>query len=355
MTLKRIAQITIFPALLTIVLIVSVAGFYVATAALYAATGHAPPPVLAQIINTVLGALSSILIMVGVITYITSRPEAQRRWMGIAEPIIVALERIAKGDFQVRVDTPPFGSNTLVSGLANSVNQVAIELSQMEHLRQEFISDVSHEIQSPLTSIRGFAQALRDDHLSASERHHYLEIIETESTRLSRLTDNMLKLASLESEHMRIESKPYRLDKQIRTVLLACEPQWAGKSIEMDVALDELVVCADEDVLSQVWINLLNNSIKFTPEGGKISVEAHQQGSHVECTITDTGIGIPTEAQTHIFDRFYKADKSRERSCEGSGLGLAIVKKIVELHHGAIGVASQPGAGATFVVSLPAD
>jgi len=121
----------------------------------------------------------------------------------------------------------------------------------------------------------------------------------------------------------------------------------------MDVALEEVVISADEDLLSQVWSNLLHNSIKFTPEGGRVCVEVHRQGSQIDCKISDTGIGIPEEAQAHVFERFYKADKSRERSNAGSGLGLAIAKKIVELHQGTIGIASQPDTGTTLIVSLP--
>jgi signal transduction histidine kinase len=262
------------------------------------------------------------------------------------------MERIAKGDFQVRLN-PDAGANGLTNELAKSVNQMAEELNQMEHMRQEFISNVSHEIQSPLTSMRGFARALYDEHLSPEERQHYLGIIETESMRLSRMTDNMLKLASLEAEHVKIELKPYRLDQQIRTLILACEPQWMSKTIEMDVALEEVVIGADEDLLSQVWSNLLHNSIKFTPEGGKVCVEVQQRDDRIECRVTDTGIGIPEEAQAHIFERFYKVDTSRERAREGSGLGLAIAWKIIELHRGTIGVVSRAGTGTSMIVSLP--
>src|SRR5262249_55095322 len=154
-----------------------------------------------------------------------------------------------------RVESAAVKSNVLVSELANSVNQMAVELGQMEHLRQEFISNVSHEIQSPLTSIRGFARALSADDLTADERHHYLSIIETESMCLSRMTEDMLRLVSLESEGMRIEPKPYALDKQLRERVLACEPQWVEKSLKMDVALDALVIYADEGLLGQVWSN----------------------------------------------------------------------------------------------------
>src|SRR5262249_34226152 len=160
-----------------------------------------------------------------------------------------------------------------------------------------------------LTSIRGFAQALRNDQLSAADKSHYLSIIETESTRLSRLTDNLLRLASLEAEYAKFEPKSYGLDKQIRSLILASEPQWSEKAIDMKVALDEVTITADEDLLSQVWTNLIHNSIKFTPQGGKICVALHQNGAIVEFEIADTGIGISDEDKAHIFERFYKADK----------------------------------------------
>jgi two-component system, OmpR family, phosphate regulon sensor histidine kinase PhoR len=350
LAIRIVATATLLLMFLTGILI----GTFFLTAWLYHTIGHAPPPFLVQVINALLGFVLCAVILVSFFSFINARPEATRRQMGLFEPIFEAMEHIAKGDFQVRLN-PPLRGNVFASELAKSVNQMALELNQMEHLRQEFISNVSHEIQSPLTSIRGFAQALHDEQLSAEDRQHYLTIIETESMRLSRMTDNMLKLASLESEHVMVELKPYRLDKQIRTLILACEPQWTSKTLDMDVALEEVEILADEDLLSQVWSNLLHNSIKFTPEGGRVCVEVHRQGSHIECRITDTGTGIPEEAQAHVFERFYKADQSRERSNAGSGLGLAIAKKIVELHQGTIGVASHPGAGTILIVSLPVE
>jgi two-component system phosphate regulon sensor histidine kinase PhoR len=352
MKMGQVLQVVAAVAFLLLLLASTVTGAFFLTALLYHTIGHAPPPLLVQVINALLGVGLSVLLAVGLFAWINSRPRAKRRWLGLLEPILQAMEQIAKGNFQVRLQYPT-RANPVVSELTNSVNQMALELNQLEQMRQEFISNVSHEIQSPLTSIRGFALALHGEHLSAQERDHYLAIIETESMRLSRMTDNMLKLASLESENVRVEPKSYRLDKQIRTLILACEPQWTAKTLNMDVALEEVEILADEDMLSQVWSNLLHNCIKFTPDGGRVCVEAHRQGSTVECRITDTGIGIPEEAKAHIFERFYKADASRERSREGSGLGLAIAKKIVELHQGTIGVASQAGAGTTLIVSLP--
>jgi signal transduction histidine kinase len=224
----------------------------------------------------------------------------------------------------------------------------------MEKMRQEFISNVSHEIQSPLTSISGFARALRDTRLSEEERAHYLDIIETESIRLSKMSDNLLKLTSLESEHHPFEPKRYRLDKQLRAVVLACEPLWLDKSIDMDVSLEEGEIDADPDLMNQVWGNLIHNSIKFTPRGGTIGVELQFRDGEAAVRISDTGIGIGEEDLPRIFERFYKADKSRNRAGGGSGLGLSIVKKIVDLHHGSIDVQSRPGEGTVFTVRLPA-
>ncbi len=299
-----------------------------------------------SIINLLLGMFFAILV-----AYLNGRRHSLR-YMHLFDSIIKAMEQIARGDFDVKVnaslrDGEPFGN------LAKSVNKMALELSQTERMRQEFIANVSHEIQSPLTSIRGFAQALRSDRLNDKERSHYLSIIETESRRLSKLSDNLLKLASLEAQNMKFEPRLYRLDKQIRSLVLASEPQWLDKQLDLRVELDELDITGDEDLLSQVWTNLIHNAIKFTPEGGTVRLDLHRQGDRIEVKISDSGIGIAEEDQIRIFERFYKADPSRERSRGGSGLGLSISQKIVELHHGTITVQSRLGAGTTFTVSLP--
>lgn len=311
-----------------------------------------PPALLTQIVNTLLG-----LLFTGTIVGMSGKLARSRGWipeMIVFRPIIEALEKIARGDFSVRLENE-IGDHQMVGELARSVNKMALELDQMENMRQEFVSNVSHEIQSPLTSIRGFAQALENDQLSAEERHHYLGIIEDESTRLSRLADDLLKLASLDSEHVKFEPKPYRLDKQIRSLILTCEPQWSGKEINFVVSLKEASITADEDLLGRVWLNLIHNAIKFTPQGGEVKVSLAPHGDRIEFCISDTGIGISAEDQAHIFERFYKADKSRTRLKEGSGLGLSIVKKIVDMHKGTIEIKSKLGEGATFIVSLPGE
>lgn len=332
-------------------LLAMIAVAFFITGWLYGQIGYTPPALAAQLLNALLG----LLLAVAVVYVLVQLSGAARRSqeLGMFRPIVEALERIAKGDFSVRLENDqPMG---VVGTLAQSVNAVALELDQLEKMRQEFISNVSHEIQSPLTSIRGFARALRDEQLAPGDRERYLTIIEDESVRLSKLSDNLLKLAALEAENMHFAPHAYRLDRQIRSVLLACEPQWSAKSLDVDIALDELSVTADADLLSQVWTNLIHNSIKFTPEGGSVRVELHRRLSEVVFRITDTGIGIAECDQAHIFERFFKADLARDRSQGGSGLGLAIAQKIVALHNGTIGVASALGMGTTFTVSLPAE
>jgi signal transduction histidine kinase len=321
-------------------------------AQIYRLAGGEPAPLVKQVINSFVG-----LLLLGIVGTLMSRMFRSSAWaqqMNMFAPLLNAMEQIARGDFSVRVEHPrTHFADDPITKLFKGVNDMALELKQMEDMRQEFISNVSHELQSPLTSIRGFARVLQDDALSSDERQHYLNIIETESMRLSKLSDNLLALAALDAENRPFEPRSYRLDKQIRDLILASEPQWMGKAIEMDVSFEELTITADDELLSQVWINLLSNSIKFTPAGGRICVELHQQDGAIACSIADTGIGISEEDQAHIFERFYKADKSRTRSNGGSGLGLSIAQKIIEMHHGTITVTSTPGQGTIFSVSLP--
>ncbi|GIM46620.1 two-component sensor histidine kinase [Collibacillus ludicampi] len=261
-----------------------------------------------------------------------------------------ATKKMAKGDFNVKVSVK---QKDELGVLAESFNQMAHELKRIEQMRQDFITNVSHEIQSPLTSIRGFSIALKNNRIAESERQRYLDIIVTESERLSRLSKNLLSLASLESDHHPFHPKTFRLDEQLRRVIVASEPQWSQKNIEFHLTLPRVRITADEDQLNQVWTNLISNSIKFTPQNGHIRVEIKESGNKIKVIISDTGIGISAEDQKQIFQRFYKADKSRNRTQSGSGLGLAIVKKIVELHRGHIEVQSEEGKGTTFIVSLP--
>ncbi|GGG78873.1 HAMP domain-containing sensor histidine kinase [Paenibacillus radicis (ex Gao et al. 2016)] len=263
-----------------------------------------------------------------------------------------ATKRLAKGDFDIEIKTKRADE---VGVLTQGFNEMASELKQLEQMRQDFVSNVSHEIQTPLTSITGFAMAMKNSSLVAeSDRNYYLDIIISESGRLSRLSDNLLKLASLDSEHHPFEAVPYNLVEQIKQVVVTCEPQWSAKGIRIDLdTADSVKITADRDQLNQVWMNLLGNSIKFTPEGGHIDIGIKRFDNEILFSITDTGIGVPPEQLEMVFERFYKTDPARNRSVGGNGLGLAIAKKIIALHDGSIEMKSRVGEGTTVKVRLP--
>lgn len=246
-----------------------------------------------------------------------------------------ATKSMAKGKFDFDLHTK---RKDEIGLLTVSFNEMAKELAKLDRMRQDFVSNVSHEIQSPLTSISGFTKALKQKKMSEESRLHYLTIIEEESERLSRLSENLLRLSFLQQETHPLKVSSYRLDEQLRKVVIALEPQWAAKEIEIDLKLEAMTIQADEDQLYQVWINLLSNSIKFTPEHGKIYIEAAVKEDQNVVSITDNGPGIPEEEQEDIFTPFYKVDKSRNSIVKGNGLGLSIVKKIVEIHNGTIQV-----------------
>jgi signal transduction histidine kinase len=259
-----------------------------------------------------------------------------------------AMKVVGQGEYNVQVE---HAANDEIGLLTKNFNQMTKELNKIETMRQEFIASVSHEIQSPLTSIRGFSAALKDDIVSEDKKIQYLTIIEKESTRLSQLSSNLLKLASLDSEHQTLTLQQYRLDEQIRHVVMALEPQWTKKNIEIDLDLSNVQMEADKDLLEQVWLNLVTNAIKYTPENGLVKISIHQKNEEIDVKIKDNGIGIAEEDQKYIFESFYKVDKSR--TLKGSGLGLAITKKIVRLHEGAIRVESKKEQGSIFTVTLP--
>jgi two-component system, OmpR family, phosphate regulon sensor histidine kinase PhoR len=272
-----------------------------------------------------------------------------------------AMRRIAAGDFDVKLSLAGEKRDHPFSGFAGEINLLAESLKRMEDMRQEFISTVSHEIQSPLTSIGGFAKALREEGLAEEKRLRYLAIIEDESDRLSLLSEALLRLTALESRGLEPRgpgpgARPIALDEQIRSAVIAAEPQWAAKSLALELDLARVAAWGDEGALSQVWTNLIHNAVKFSSPEGRLSISLRREGDRVLALFADEGLGIAAEDLPRVFDRFFKADRSRTRSdpASGSGLGLAIAKKIVELHGGAIRAESPGlGKGSAFTVELP--
>jgi two-component system phosphate regulon sensor histidine kinase PhoR len=296
------------------------------------------------------------LILIRMLIFAHSRP----RRRGVLAFLTEAMRRIAAGDFEmgdfeIGLSTELPSRIGLEKKAVDSLGEMTESLKKMEEMRRDFVSNVSHEIRSPLASIRGFAQILRDEELSPEQRRGYLEIIERESDRLSRLGDSLLKLSALDSGTQDIKRLEFRLDAQLRSVIVACEPLWRAKGIGVEAELEPLIVAADEELLRQVWDNLLHNAIKFTQTGGRIDVSCRAEREDAIVVIADTGIGIAAEDIAFVFDRFFKADRSRSfAQSDGNGLGLSIAQRIVERHGGRLLVESDGlGKGATFRACIP--
>lgn len=261
-----------------------------------------------------------------------------------------AIKELSNGNYNVRVDN--VGQDE-ISKLNQGFNQMARQLAKQDETRQKFISDISHEFQTPLTSIQGFANILKEEDLPKEQRVKYANIILYNSKRLSSLAKNMLQLTLLDREEIELELTNYSLVEQMNRVISTQENQAMEKNIEIvfEMPKKEIFIEGDEQRLEQVWTNIISNAIKYTNEGGLITITMKKNSKDIEIFIEDTGIGMSKEVVSHIFERFYREDKAR--NVEGNGLGLAIVKSIVDLHHGKIDILSQVDVGTNFIVRLP--
>ena len=263
--------------------------------------------------------------------------------------IIKATKQVAEGDFTVKVDADR-GINEF-SELAKSFNKMTYELSSIETLRSDFVNNFSHEFKTPIVSIRGFAKLLKDGCLSDVEREEYLEIILAESERLAALSTNVLNLSKYESLEIVTEKEPFRVDEQIRRAVVMTEPKWSVKNLVVDIEMEELIYDGNADLTQQIWLNLIDNAVKYSDEDGTVAIRLAHWNNGLRFIIRDNGIGMDEQMKTRIFDKFYQGDASRTEA--GNGLGLTIVKRIVELCGGSITVDSDPGIGSVFTVTLP--
>ena len=265
--------------------------------------------------------------------------------------VINKMNLLAAGDFDVTLkfngalaNIPAFGE------MSESFNKLAEELRNTELLRGDFINNFSHEFKTPIVSIAGFARLLRRGDLPEEEKEQYLAAIEEESMRLAYMATNVLNLTKVENQTILTDVTVFNLSEQLRSCLLLLEAKWSQKEIELDLDLEEYTVSANEELLKQVWINLLDNAVKFTPEHGCIRITVTPSKDRLTVTILNTGSEIPPEKQDRIFNKFYQCDESH--AGRGNGVGLAIVRRIVELHGGEVAVESGDGK-TVFSVSLP--
>ena len=192
---------------------------------------------------------------------------------------------------------------------------------------------------------------MQNNDLSQQDRTDYAQVIIDETTRLTKLTTNILNLSKLENQTTIANRTRFSLDEQIRNIIVMLEPEWSKKNIDLDIALDDVYYYGNEDLMGQIWQNIINNAIKFTPVGGKIKVQLYRTESNITAKITDNGIGVSEEAKKKIFEKFYQGDHSRKT--EGNGLGLALVKRIIDLCEGDVYVDNVPEGGVCFTVELP--
>lgn len=271
-----------------------------------------------------------------------------RKALNPLRKIIEATHKVADGDFSVRLDIKSIYELEELSG---SFNKMVHELSSIETLRSDFINSFSHEFKTPIVSIRGFAKLLKDEDLSQEDRQEYLGIIIAETERLSDLSTNIMSLTKYENLEIIADVTSYRLDEQLRRAVIQFEPKWAGKGINVNVETEEIVFSGNADLTQQVFLNLIDNAIKFTGDNGAISLLLSKRDDGVSFTVRDDGAGMDDHTLGHIFDKFFQGDASRAK--EGNGIGLAIVKRIVDLCGGSIEVESEPGWGSEFVIWLP--
>lgn len=300
-----------------------------------------PKPDPIKIISMV-GSLVLILGVFEILQYILIKRHLKK--------ICDAIERIAHGDYGYRIKPSKLD---IFNGLINDMNFLSEELESVQMLRNDFVNSYSHEFKTPIASIKGFAQLLLEDESIPEEtRRQYLQIIVDESERLSGLAGNTALLSQLDTITVITDNKPYLLDEQLRRCTIMLARIISEKNIKLDGSgIKKVTFCGNEDWMQHLWLNLLHNAVKFTPDGGTITVASHSENGRIFVSITDSGIGMTQETAEQIFKKYYRANtKDPQR---GLGLGLSIAQKIVKLYNGRISVKSEIGRGTTFTVELP--
>jgi len=263
-----------------------------------------------------------------------------------------AAARIASGDFSKRIT---IHGEDEISELSRSFNSMVDALENLENTRRDFLSNISHELRTPLTTIKGFIDGILDGVIPAEKQNAYLSIVRDEVRRMEKLVNDIMDLARFQTGETKLNITVFDINEKIRRCVVSLQQLIVGKNLNVmaDFETEKLYVRADPDAIQRVILNLLHNAVKFTPEGGRITVRTYVKNK-VYVEVEDNGPGIPREELPHIFDRFYKTDKSRGLDKTGVGLGLAIVKNIMLSHNEDVRVESEEGKGSKFTFTLPA-
>lgn len=289
------------------------------------------------------------------LTFLFTIIDGLRRKFMVERPvkrIIAAAEKIMAGDFSVKIK--PFHSIDSMDGfdvIIDYINRMTEELSSIETLRTDFISNVSHELKTPLSIIQNYGTMLQQSRLTEQQRQEYAKAVTDASRRLADLITNILKLNKLENQQIYPEAELFDLGEQLCECLLPFEDVWEDKEIEIETDIaEEVKIKSDQTLLSLVWNNLLSNALKFTPSKGRVSVSLMAEGDYAVVQVSDTGCGISPEVGAHIFEKFYQGDTSH--ATQGNGLGLALVKRVIDIVDGDISVSSEVGKGSVFTVKV---
>ena len=264
--------------------------------------------------------------------------------------ILDGAEQVMNGDLTVQIEHVK-GAETGFNVIIDYVNRMVQELSGMETLRTDFISNVSHELKTPLAVIQNYGTMLQQPNLSEEDRRDYARTVTNASQRLASLITNILKLNKLENQQIYPKKERFDLGEQLCECLLGFEKAWEAKNLEIETEIEDAVtVESDPELLSLVWNNLFSNAIKFTEPGGTVGLKLYEDAGHAVVEVSDTGCGISPEVGAHIFEKFYQGDTSH--ATQGNGLGLALVKRVVDIVGAEIGVKSKLGRGTTFTVKI---
>lgn len=279
--------------------------------------------------------------------------EALRAAQGSSEPVTSELSLGQEGERKVQMHAVRFPTSGPPLGVVAVFHDLT-EVRRLERMRREFVANVSHELKTPLTAIRGFAETLQHQGLTDEQRGQFTEVILRHANRLTELIEDLLELSRIEGRRQPLRLVEVRLGEVTRALIRDLEPRFDAKSLGVDVEVQgDCVALADRRAVEQVVLNLVDNAIKYSEPGGRIEIRMREQPSRLQVTVRDDGIGIPHEDQARIFERFYRVDKARSRDLGGTGLGLAIVKHLVQSMDGDVTVESDEGEGCCFSFSLP--
>lgn len=307
---------------------------------------------LGQLVQTIVPMVYWGIVAVGLTLF--TRRKIRSTYEAPLHKMAEATRKVSEGDFSVYVPTVHTADKLdYLDVMIMDFNKMVEELGSIETLKTDFVSNVSHEMKTPIAIIKNYAQLLRTGKASAEQREEYAKGIEDAASRLSSLISNILKLNKLEHQRIMPEVEVYDVCRQLCESAFLFEDAMEEKGIELEADIeDAAMIKADRDLMELVWNNLLSNAVKFTEQGGSITIRQTSDEACIRVSVSDTGCGISKESMNHIFDKFYQGDTSH--STEGNGLGLALVKRVLELMDGEIQITSEEGKGSTFLVTLPA-